>query len=156
MESTEFLLHPSGLLTRFGILWKLLPYYGYFDDWKNLLLRLSTKTEAHWIQYKNAYLNVWKYEEFLVMIYSNCFNEEYKNYLCSTDSWADPKQKDWKIKLYPASKIIVTLTNDSSYELFYSYLKEYRKQFFQPEFFKIKLATLPKEISLLNNIFKEL
>ena len=120
MESTEISLSPKKLLTRFGIMCWVLPYYGYFDDWKVLLLTLSVDTKNHWNKYKNAYLNVWKYEEFLVMIYSKSFNEEFRNYLTNWTKSNGINSSDSKIKRYHASKVIISLSNESSLKWFYS------------------------------------
>ena len=81
------------------------------------------------------------------MIYSKSFNEEFRNYLTNWTKSNGINSSDSKIKRYHASKVIISLSNESSLKWFYSYLKEYRKQYFQPEFFRVKIGCFPENVS---------
>lgn len=84
----------STMLTKFGIMCQILPFYGHVNLWKYTLEKLSPQTKAFWNEYiypilKNKtnsnVLNLTKYMKFQIIENTKPINEEFINYIKSPD-----------------------------------------------------------------------
>ena len=66
MESTSKL---QSILSKFGILCSILPYYGYFKDWEYLLTQLSMTSNEFWRKNKKAFWNLFKFNSMTILMY---------------------------------------------------------------------------------------
>lgn len=50
----------SNIVSKFGVLWIVLPYYGRIPEWKKLMLLLWNESRDTWLDYQKAFENLYE------------------------------------------------------------------------------------------------
>ena len=69
------------LITKFSLLWELLPFYGHLPLWKYLLCSLNKQTRQVWIKNQHAFSERAKNMAMNILQYKDYFDEQFKEYL---------------------------------------------------------------------------
>ena len=138
----------SHIFGSFGLLCKILPFYGNFEDWRFLMLILNKLTMVIWNKNEKAFRNLAKNTSIRILKYDLQLNKEFLNYLINSEVLLNHKicielsknsgieeinlfkeflAKWFKMKKYPIFKeILFSDTISSSYYLepIYDLLKQ--------------------------------
>ena len=118
------------MLTKFSLLWELLPFFGSYEQWKLLMQWISKGTKQWWIKNQQAFQELFNGSRIRLICHRYQFDQKYLEYLSDPQALLDNKIWIQFSPIIPSERDIRKLIK---------FIKKAKDSGFNPVFYEIQL-----------------
>ena len=135
----------SQIFSKFGVLWELLPFYGYLQNWVYLMIHLNICTHKFWIKHQSEFKELAKRMKMRIMKYEYVVDDKFLEYISKPEVISN-----YKFWINMRSSLISLGT----VEKFKDFLEEWYNNKISPIFHKFDLPIGPSVSHFFEPIYK--